>query len=586
MLDASPPSTLKLPARPWTAREIGPRVLLAVVAGLLHGGGWVYPGLWWSVWLGQAALLLLGLLCAPRGAFLLGSITGGIGIAISFAWAVEAMQATLDAHPILAVLIFSGLVLFEALGFGLFCAAVSVASRRGPWALWVAPCVWAAVEYWHPRIFPWMMGYSQLEVLPLLQIAELTGPTGIGFVMTAAVAGPAALLRGWLGPAEPAGRAGALGFALSTTALLAATLLFGLVRQDQSTRWAARQPRLNVALLQVNVTVMGSDAKLREMSLALDPRVDLICWPECAIGIYSEELTHFRDIDQTRRLSRDSRDSLEPAKALGRPLLAGGKLYRPDATEDGPYSMTAFLISPSQQILGRYKKRTLLPFGEYVPGQAYFPAIRQWATLREVLEAGTDPQPLVAEGGAKLGVLICYEDILPGNARETVAAGAEVLFSLIQGAAFKNPLTLKQHQRLAVLRAVENRRYFARCASTGETCVIDPTGRLIAELPPHTEGVLTADLALLRGRTCYNLIGDLFPWSCLFLSLAWYGRKWRMDNGQFLGNGVLADEKRGEGKVVCGAHRESAQTFKPGEAGVCSFQASPAIGYGDRRFSP
>jgi apolipoprotein N-acyltransferase len=301
--------------------------------------------------------------------------------------------------------------------------------------------------------------------------------------------------------------------------LLAATLAFGYVRISQWSEWVREQPKLKLALVQVDPVFVGSEKKLRERSLAVHDQVDLLCWPESALGIYSERLSHFRDPAQTATLSRQSHDCLEPAKGLACHLLAGGKLYREGASHEGPYAMTAFLVTPDQDISGRYRKRTLLPFGEYIPGQSWFPALREWASLDDFVEAGSDPTPLVTKTGHRLGLVICYEDTLPRNARLTVAAGAEALFSLIQGTAFENRLTLVQHQRLAALRAVENRRYFVRCASTGMTCVVDPTGKTIAQLPPQVEGTLLAEIAPIRSRTVFNYAGDLFPIFCTLLGL-------------------------------------------------------------------
>jgi apolipoprotein N-acyltransferase len=191
--------------------------------------------------------------------------------------------------------------------------------------------------------------------------------------------------------------------------------------------------------------------------------------------------------------------------------------------------MTAFLVSPEDDIIGRYKKRTLLPFGEYVPGESWFPAVREWFTLHEIMYAGDDPRPLKTVDDKQLGMLICYEDTLPRSARQTVAAGAQALFSLIQGTAFHNPLTLRQHMRLAAMRAVENRRYFVRCASTGVTCIIDPTGRVVSQLPVQTEGTLVGEIALIDSQSLYTRIGDLFPWCCTAVVAAalWFGRRKR-----------------------------------------------------------
>ena len=96
-----------------------------------------------------------------------------------------------------------------------------------------------------------------------------------------------------------------------------------------------------------------------------------------------------------------------------------------------------------------------------------------------------------------------------------------ILFSLVKDSAFSNPLTLIQHHRLSVMRSVENRRYFARCSSTGVTCIVSPTGQIVSELPLQTDGTLVGDIILIRTRSLYNLIGDVFPWSCTLVLIGW-----------------------------------------------------------------
>jgi len=494
------------------------RVCLAVIAGALHAAAWYFPGAWPFAWAGQIALVALGVISPPRSAFAHGMLVGAIGIGCSFYWGVAALGTTIDAPIAVAFLLYGALVTIESLAFGLFCCAVALVTRRGLAYVWLVPCAWVTIEFWFPRLFPWKLGYSQLEVIPLLQIAELVGSAGVSFVMTAAAAIPVVLAIGWRHGRGAAERWWATSYAVSASLLLAATLVFGVVREWQWTSWANQQPKLRVALIQVDPGYMGADVKLRERSLAVHQDVDLICWPEASVGIYSESLTHFRDIDRTRTLSRDSRDSLEPGKGLATHLLAGGKLYHDNAAEEGPFTMAGLLISPTQDILGKYRKRTLLPLGEYVPGQSYYPEIRHWMTIHDIIVAGNDASPLRTARDEPLGVLICYEDTIPSNARRTAAAGAEAFFSLIQGNAFENPLTLIQHQRLAVMRAVENRRYFARCASTGVTCIIGPTGRTVGKLEPKTEGTLRGEISLIRQPTLYMLIGDSFPWLCTIVT--------------------------------------------------------------------
>jgi apolipoprotein N-acyltransferase len=519
-ISASEPSPSN---RSW--RIMATCLILSLIAGSLHGVSWLFPGTWYAAWMGHAALIAIPFLATPRLAFWSGMVAGVVTNACGFYWGVEALQATMAASPTVAFGMYGLLVTFEAVAFGLFCWASAHFVRRGPAYYVLIPVTWTAVEFWYPRIFAWKIGYSQLEWIELLQIAELVGVEGIGFVMTAAAAIPAVLILSsrtsqLVHRADQRHRVNAIAYCVASAALLGATLAFGSLRRQQWEAHAAGESKLKIALMQIDPAYGRSKRKLRERSLAVHDQVDLICWPETAIGAYSDQLKDFRDSDRTFELSHESHSYLEPAKDLHCHLLAGGKTYSGEPTEEGPFWMAAFLINPLQDIVGTYKKRTLMPLGEYVPGQNLYPPLREWFTLQQVIEAGKDPSPITMSGGRRLGVLMCYEDTIPQNARQTAAAGAEIFISLIQGTVFENPLTLVQHQRLAVLRAVENRRYFLRCASTGQTCVITPTGQVVADLPLHTEDTLVCEAALFGKLTLYTVLGDFFPIACSVFCIA------------------------------------------------------------------
>src|SRR5436190_2084194 len=81
--DIEPRRDTSPPARsPWKLPLI--RLVVALVAGAFHAAGWLYPGTWYAVWAGQAALIVLGCICLPRTAFFHGMLVGVIGIGCSF----------------------------------------------------------------------------------------------------------------------------------------------------------------------------------------------------------------------------------------------------------------------------------------------------------------------------------------------------------------------------------------------------------------------------------------------------------------------------------------------------------------------
>jgi apolipoprotein N-acyltransferase len=155
-----------------------------------------------------------------------------------------------------------------------------------------------------------------------------------------------------------------------------------------------------------------------------------------------------------------------------------------------------------------------MPFGEYVPWADQFPELRLYFPMAENFTIGSEATVLETDGPARLGVLLCYEDMVVPAAGSLVRNGANVLVSLINGAVFTEPLTLVQHRLLAQLRAVENRRCLVRCAATGETCVVSPLGAIVDRLPLHTADVLTVDVPLVDRMTLATRAGPLFPALC------------------------------------------------------------------------
>lgn len=175
---------------------------------------------------------------------------------------------------------------------------------------------------------------------------------------------------------------------------------------------------------------------------------------------------------------------------------------------------SAILIDTAEAILGRSHKRHLMPFGESVPGGDLWPAIRLHFPMQDEFTPAAEARVLGWNRGPRIGVLLCYEDMIPAAARGLVDRSADVLVSLINGSAFTDPLTLAQHRLLAQLRAVECRRSLVRCAATGETCVVSPLGIVAAALPPDVREVLVADVPLLEQVTLACRIGPAFPLAC------------------------------------------------------------------------
>ena len=132
----------------------------------------------------------------------------------------------------------------------------------------------------------------------------------------------------------------------------------------------------------------------------------------------------------------------------------------------------------------RYDKRHLVIFGEFVPLLCWFSkrvqeAVGRWTGAPLSLTAGKKSGKFSLPGKKwHLSPLICFEDILTDLAREDARNGAAVLVNLTNDAWFDDVVAPRQHMRNAMLRAIETRLPLLRCANTGVTCLVKPSGEV------------------------------------------------------------------------------------------------------------
>jgi len=254
-------------------------------------------------------------------------------------------------------------------------------------------------------------------------------------------------------------------------------------------------------------------------SQAVEQGSNLIIWPEfsvplcfsCAYNIYPE----FKS-----ELSRFSRES-------GATLLLGTN--ETAISQQLPhYYNTALCLHPDLSI-SQYYKIHLVPFGEYTPYKKIFFFIERMTHAIGELSPG-ESYVLHEFEGKKFGTPICYEIIFPALVRKFVKKGADFLVTITNDGWYGTSSAPFQHFAIAVVRAVENRRYLLRSATTGVSGIIDPYGRILSRSELMTQTYLTEKIAPVHTLTPYTHFGDFAPLASLtlgaaFLILAWVYRK-------------------------------------------------------------
>ncbi len=411
-------------------------------------------------------------------------------------------------------LLYAGVLLVVVLESALWGGLAWVFRRVHPaWpgSVLFAAGLWTLYEFTRARMplaFPWSpLWEGGLPTLPFLQILPFTGPFGWTFLAVALARGTAGALRMGRGP---------------SLFLLAGVFYFwwslGVRRLENPPEPV---DTLRVAIFQPAVlpTVLGDPTEWPRMQASytrllrdLPEDVDLLLFSESAFyGIY---LYH--------RSTRDFVDSL--LRVAGKPILFGDVWF----DRRTPYNAALLLVEPGE-VRGVYRKRRLVPFGEYIPGERLIPLLRNINLGGGHYAPGrtADPVVLVRPGGdtVRIGVLICYEGIFPDLARSAVHAGAEVLVNPTNDGWFGKSLGPREHFQLHRFRAIETGRAFVRVARTGISGLIYPTGEVGDTLGLMEEGLLVLDVPLYDSLTWYVRLGDA-PWILLAMLSMVLGGVW------------------------------------------------------------
>ncbi|MEK7350168.1 MAG: apolipoprotein N-acyltransferase [Nitrospirota bacterium] len=469
-------------------------------------------------------------------AFWIGWLSGTIAFTGMMAWVVTAMTTYGKVPLPISYAILLLLTAYLGLYVGLYAAgAVWFRSLIPRYGFFVFPCLWVTLELIRTYALsgmPWgLLGYSQYRQIEIIQIADHMGVYGVSFLIVLVNVALAEFLS-WLMPYFRNFRPARLPWELAAMASLLVTLSwqYGLVTLSETPFSDIPRSSISVGVVQPNVDqAVKWDTAYREETLARFDRLteklgratDLVVWPEAATPFVFER----EPVYQLQLMALANR-----AQA---PILFGSPAVRfyPDRR---PYLMnSAYLLAPDGQLLGRYDKHHLVPFGEYIPFKSSFLSFLD--KLVEGIgdfEPGTGPtvltltpKPKSATTGTagttlrpiNFGVAICYEVIFPNLVRQFAANGAEFLVTVTNDAWFGPSAAASQHFSMVVFRSVENHLAFARSANTGISGFIDPFGRIVEATPIFTEQAVKATMQVWRPYTFYSRHGDVFAYGCAII---------------------------------------------------------------------
>ncbi len=490
------------------------RQLLLLLAGATLPLAFAPTHLFPFAFLALIPLFAAWMTAAPRQAMLDGFVFGlgqfGVGVSWVYVAVHQFGHSPVPLAVLLTLLFVSVLAAVPAL-VGYLATRFAPARRHMALLLllWL-PALWTLGEWfrgWFLTGFPWLnLGYSQIDS-PLAGYAPLLGVYGLSW-LCALTAGTLLWLwwsRQQLRPLLPRlgalwlliwGGGALLGLVTWTSPLgepVRTTLIQGNV--PQSTKWDPAAIRMRL-LRYATLTQQHFDDS------------DLIIWPENAVTVY------YRDIKEAFF------DGLaEDLRATGTDLILGVPLL----DDDGVRYYTTMMSLGSDH--GFYRKRHLVPFGEFLPLERVLRGMISFFDLpMSSFSPGPDEQPLLQVAGHRVAATVCYEDAF-GEEVIDFLPEASMLVNGSNNAWYGDSLAPHQHLQISRMRALETGRPMLRATTNGISALIDEKGGIQVRSRQFQTDTLTGLVQPMQGATPYVRWGN-WPVVVLLLILV-VGVRWR-----------------------------------------------------------
>jgi apolipoprotein N-acyltransferase len=248
---------------------------------------------------------------------------------------------------------------------------------------------------------------------------------------------------------------------------------------------------------------------LKQTNLVLNKiknKVDVIVWPENSIDV-----DPFKNPQIGKAVGR-------LAKKYSTPIIAGAVLQ----TDEGPENVSV-LWNEQGSVSSTYVKRTLTPFGEYIPLRSLATKISPYVDdVKDFVPGKVITNHQI--GSINIAPIICYEIIDDSNVEER-ANLSNLLIVQTNNATFASSAQSFQQLNISRIRAVENNRWLVSTSTTGVSAVVDNHGKIIDITQQNVPDYVLSDVDLISRNSLANSLGSWSALICIALSIVIYLRK-------------------------------------------------------------
>ena len=410
------------------------------------------------------------------------------------------------------------------------------------------PVVWTGFEYISTigQInFPWLFAGNTLTYNPAkIQYAEITGIFGVSFWVCCISVLIYVLYRNIFERKISYSSLKNITVFVSLILLYFFPNFYNSYLSDLKRITDSTLGKINTGIIQPNINpwlkwggkqddlVNGYAAQIRELYNS-NPNLELIILPETALPYFFRE-KYFED---KYLMLKDLCDSIGIPILVGTPDLeyyenpdeapVDAKIMRSTGKKYDTYN-TAVLFEPEtdKNKYQKHQKIKLVIGSERMPYQELFPftkSLIEWGVGLGSWQIGKDSNNFTLKNKVTFNTAVCYESVYPEFFANFVKKGTEFSVIITNDGWWGKFFGTYQHNQFAVFRAIENRRWIARCANTGISDFISPSGEIFQQTGIDEKTSIVREIDLIKETTFYTKHGDALAEYCLYFSLLIFG---------------------------------------------------------------
>jgi apolipoprotein N-acyltransferase len=456
----------------------GSALLTWLIATALAALGWWFGSelqpIWWLTWLAPLPVLWLAPRVQARWAALAAFVAFALGGLNQWAYLHTYIHLPMPVIVYAIGLPSFGLMLCVLLFRRLLLRGHALAAALS------MPSAWVAIEYINSLLSPHgtfgSIAYTQMNALPVIQIAAVAGIWGVSFLvllLPTAIAVQTAL------QAENRGRIAAA--AVAAVLIIAAVAYGGWRLQAPATT----SMRIGLVSLEKPIRPALSDADgqalqaryVEALGTLASAGAQIVLIPETSFATTDTTVPAFAELARQRGVT-----------------IAAGIDFKGDPRAERNMLV---VFQPGTIATTTYNKHHLIPGFEhqYTPGDSY----------------------TLLTGAPRIGLAVCKDMDFHDIGDAYAARQAQLL--LVPAWDFSIDGWL--HSRMAIMRGVESGFAIARAARSGRLTLSDDRGRVVAEASSEKhDAERIGDLPLRDTHTLYARWGDWFAWLSLIVLAA------------------------------------------------------------------